>query len=99
MVEVTCKQCSKLFNAKPSWIKNGYGKFCSRECGHKANRTGKVVTCFICSKEVYKQGKALKGSKSGKFFVQNHVRQNGEILSLLQKNMLIGKVVCTHIEE
>lgn len=68
MVTVNCQNCTKEFNAKPSWIKNGYGKFCSRECGHIANRTGKLINCSICSKEVYKQGKALKGSKSGKFF-------------------------------
>lgn len=68
MVSVSCKQCSKQFNAKPSWIKNGYGKYCSRTCSHISNRTGKIVHCFVCNKEVYKRPKALKGSKSGKLF-------------------------------
>jgi 5-methylcytosine-specific restriction endonuclease McrA len=27
-----------------------------------------MVKCFICSKEIYKQSKALEGSKSGKLF-------------------------------
>ena len=68
MVTVSCKICSKKFIAKPSWIKNGYGKYCSRACGHKANRTGKIVPCSLCGTEVYKRQKALKGSQSGKLF-------------------------------
>ncbi len=68
MVMVTCKLCSNTFNAKPSWIKNGYGKFCSRKCSHAASRTGKMVNCFVCGIEVYKKPKALKGSASGNFF-------------------------------
>lgn len=63
-----CKLCSKLFYAKPNWIKKGYGKYCSRKCHHESNKTGKVVQCFICDKEVYKSQKALKGSKSKKYF-------------------------------
>ena len=29
---VTCKHCGKIFNVKPSHIKRGCGKFCSRAC-------------------------------------------------------------------
>lgn len=68
MVQVVCKQCSAVFNAKPSWIKNGYGKFCSRTCSHTASRKGKIINCFVCGKSSYKQKKALGGSASGKFF-------------------------------
>lgn len=68
MVTVVCKQCTKEFKAKPSWIKNGGGKFCSRSCAHAANRKGSVIHCFICSTQAYKQPKALNGSKSGKLF-------------------------------
>lgn len=68
MVQVTCLTCSKEFNAKPSWIKTGYGKYCSRICGDHSKRTGMMVACSVCSKETYKSSKALRGSKSGKFF-------------------------------
>lgn len=68
MVDVVCKQCLKKFQAKPSWLKNGYGKYCSRACSHQSKRLGQIVKCFICNTEVYKQAKALEGSKSGKLF-------------------------------
>ncbi len=65
---VKCAKCSKEFKVKPSWLKNGYGKYCSTDCQHAAARKGMVVVCFICGKKVYKTAKALKGSKSGNFF-------------------------------
>lgn len=68
MTTAICKQCNKDFYAKPSWIKNGYGIYCSRLCKVEASKTGKIVECTICGIETYKMGKALRGSKSGKFF-------------------------------
>jgi hypothetical protein len=68
MIKVFCKTCKKQFYAKPSWIKNGFGKYCSRACCYKGIRKGKIVQCFICNKDVYKQRKALSRSKSKKFF-------------------------------
>jgi len=63
-----CGICSKEFYVKPSWIKYGGGKYCSRNCGDLARRKGKVIKCFICNKEVYKQLKDLKNSKSKNYF-------------------------------
>lgn len=68
MVTVSCKLCDIQFNAKPSWIKNGQGKYCSRVCAHTAHRTGKIVRCATCDKETYKRPKAFNGTKSGKLF-------------------------------
>lgn len=68
MTTVLCKQCLKSFYAKPSWIKNGYGIYCSRACKNTASKTGKIMICAICGTATYKQGKALLGSRSGKFF-------------------------------
>ena len=68
MVNVNCKNCQKEFNAKPSWIKNGYGKFCSRACGYKNRLNGKEVSCAICNQKTYKSKKALCSSKSKKYF-------------------------------
>ncbi|MCX6763302.1 MAG: hypothetical protein NTZ97_01010 [Candidatus Moranbacteria bacterium] len=68
MTKVLCKTCKKEFYAKPSWIKNGFGKYCSRVCHYKSARNGKEIICFICGKVAYKSLKALKRSKSKKFF-------------------------------
>ena len=65
---VNCQICKKAFSAKPSWIKNGYGKYCSRACQNTGARKGKEVPCDTCNKLSYKSPKALRGSKSGKFF-------------------------------
>jgi hypothetical protein len=65
---VNCNQCNKSFNAKPSWIVKGSGKFCSKVCQHRALRKGREVPCDMCGKVTYKQAKDLSRSKSGKFF-------------------------------
>lgn len=65
---VKCKLCSTKFYAKPFWVKRGFGNYCSAKCQHLGRRTGKMVRCFICGKEVYKQLKALKHSQSKKYF-------------------------------
>ncbi len=68
MITLSCPQCTKSFSIKPSRLKDGYVKYCSRTCAHKANRKGKLMECGICGKKSYKQLRALKASKSGKFF-------------------------------
>ena len=68
MAIVKCKQCDKEFYAKPSWLKNGFGKYCSRKCSHESARNGMVVKCFVCKKDIYKSKKAIDGSKSKKYF-------------------------------
>lgn len=63
MAVASCKVCSKSFNAKPSWIKKGDGKYCSRQCSDKGRRTGKMIFCFLCSKETYKPKKLFSRSE------------------------------------
>ncbi len=65
---VRCAQCHKSFHVKPSWIKLGYGKYCSSACQYKGSKTGKVITCFLCKKEAYRPKKQLTKSKSGRYF-------------------------------
>lgn len=65
---VKCKLCLNEFYAKPNWLKIGHGKYCSRKCQHESQKNGKFVFCFICKKETYKTQKALKKSKSKKYF-------------------------------
>lgn len=68
MITRSCKTCKRTFKVKPSCIKRGNGLFCSRSCHFEYSRKGKMVPCGVCGKETYKQRKALKKSKSGKFF-------------------------------
>ena len=63
-----CKICSKKFYAKPYFLRLGHAKYCSKECQYQGAKTGKMVFCSICNKEVYKRGRALNNSKSGKLF-------------------------------
>lgn len=46
----------------------GYGIYCSRSCSDMGRKKGKFVLCDICGKEIWKRPKALKNSKSKKFF-------------------------------
>ena len=63
-----CDNCSNVFYVKPSWLKKGFGKFCSRGCQHKASRKGKEMPCYECGAPTYKQPKDLKRSKSKRYF-------------------------------
>ncbi len=65
---VKCKHCHKSFYAKPSWIKCGSGKYCSRECHYVDKRKGKFVHCEICGKELWRKPQHIRRSKSKKFF-------------------------------
>ncbi len=65
---VKCLICLKEFYGKPYFLKIGQAKYCSQKCMRLASRTGKVVTCHSCGKEVYKTKKALRVSKSKTYF-------------------------------
>lgn len=60
--------CQKEFKTKPFFVKNGGGKYCSAACHHIGMKTGKMIKCFSCGKEVYKTLKAQRVSKSKKYF-------------------------------
>ena len=65
---VKCKICSEKFYSKPNWIEKGWGKYCSLKCSQEGRKKGKLVKCHICGKNAYKNPKALKNSKSKKYF-------------------------------
>ncbi len=65
---VSCKICNSNFYIKPSHLKLGWGKYCSRACQIKSQFNGKFVKCFICGKEKYLSLAHLHRSKSGKYF-------------------------------
>lgn len=68
MPRVRCKICKKEFYAKPSWLKKGWGKYCSSKCQYQAKRRGKFVYCEICEKKIWRKPRQLKHSKSKKYF-------------------------------
>ncbi len=68
MAIVKCQTCSKEFYAKPSHIKLGYCKYCSRKCQAESQKTGKFVLCDTCGKEIWRNQHDLKFSKSKKYF-------------------------------
>ena len=63
-----CKICLKSFYVKPSHLKLGWGKYCSKNCQSKGQLKGKFVKCFICDKKIYRSPKTLLKSKSKKYF-------------------------------
>lgn len=65
---VKCKICLKDFYGKPYFLKIGQAKYCSQKCMRIGSRTGKIVKCHSCDKEVYKTKKALRVSKSKTYF-------------------------------
>jgi len=63
-----CEICGADFNTKPFFVKNGGGKYCSKECHHKGLKTGKELPCFICGEKTYKTLRQIRVCKSKKYF-------------------------------
>lgn len=63
-----CARCGKVFKTKPSHVRLGHGKYCSRECGYLSNRRRTQFSCFLCGKDVHRTPKQVRTSKSGKYF-------------------------------
>ncbi len=63
-----CSICKKEFKTKPYHIRRGHGKFCSRLCHYRSMKTGKIVNCGTCGKELYRIPRRLQISKSKKYF-------------------------------
>lgn len=63
-MKVRCKRCNKEYNAKPSQIRRGFKKYCSRICSSLDKRTGEHVICENCGKKFYKcEGYIKRSSK------------------------------------
>lgn len=68
MPQVSCLSCAIKFHAKPSWLKIGSGKYCSKQCHYKGLKKGQTVPCSICKKLTYRSPKMLSKSRSKKYF-------------------------------
>ncbi len=93
MPVLNCKKCSKTFYGKPSLISKGQAKYCSLPCRYEDRKLGKNIKCDLCGKESYKQLKAIKNSKSKKFFCSKScqtVWRNKEFVGEKHKNWKEG---------
>lgn len=64
-----CKICNKKFYARPSFLKRGWGLYCSRICHHWGMiKPRRRFSCFTCGKDVFIVHSKIQKSKSGKFF-------------------------------
>lgn len=81
---VNCVVCAQGFYIKPNRLLKGWGKYCSRQCNYKGQRTGTVFKCHICGKETYRNTAAQSRSKSQKYFCSKScqtVWRNSEIFT------------------
>ena len=65
---VPCEICEGKFYTKPSYLKKGWGKFCSSKCQYKSYLKGKFIICDICGTQAWRAPRKLEHSKSGKYF-------------------------------
>ena len=89
-----CLICNKEFYTKPFFVKNGAGKYCSRECHYQGLKKGKIVKCFKCKKKIYRSPKSIKSSKSGKFFCSKSCQtkwRNQEFIGSKHSNWTGGR--------
>ncbi|MFT5179721.1 MAG: hypothetical protein ACI9GH_000095 [Candidatus Paceibacteria bacterium] len=68
MIKINCKICSNFFYVKPSHLKMGSGKYCSRRCHYLGKRKGEYVGCHVCKQIVYVNKTRFGRSKSNKYF-------------------------------
>jgi hypothetical protein len=68
MATSNCTICSKDFYVKPSHLKVGWGKYCSKKCQFNGQKTGSSLVCHLCKKPIYRTLKSIARSKSGAFF-------------------------------
>ena len=68
MPQIKCKTCGKEFYGKPSHIKRGWAKYCSKECQNKSQTKGKFVNCKECGKATWRTPRDFRTSKTGNFF-------------------------------
>jgi len=65
-----CEYCGKEFYVRPSEIKKGQGKFCSRKCHGKSRRQRVKRICEFCSEKFYVFPSVIKKGR-GRFCSQD----------------------------
>lgn len=80
MVICSCKQCGNNFSCRESFVKRGYGFFCSKECRNNSFSTKLTKSCGFCSKPVNVRPSQLKKSKSGLVFCNRLCKEKAQRL-------------------
>ena len=69
MPNKNCIRCKNKFYVRPSLIRNGWGKFCSRICKNESQINRTMVKCATCGTEISRVLSDIKRkSVSKKFF-------------------------------
>lgn len=64
-----CRICRKEFYIRPHFLKQGWGKYCSRQCQNESQKTGEFAACDYCGKKVYRSLAELRRqSKTQTYF-------------------------------
>lgn len=105
-VQCTCDYCSKIFTRYPSDIKQGKGKYCSRECHALGHITKVQCTCLKCGKIFEVSPSDIKNG-SGKYCSRdcffNHLRTRvqctceccGKVFDRIPAKFSKGKTYCS----
>ena len=64
----TCLVCCKNFLTKKCFVDRGQEKSCSRSCHYASMRSGQLVQCGTCGKEIYRKPRLLRLAKNKKYF-------------------------------
>ena len=84
-----CKTCEIKFYTRPSFLKIGWGKYCSKPCQYLGLMTGEHFKCYVCNKTDYRAHAKLSHSKSGKFFCSKSCQtkwRNRQFIGPLHRN-------------
>lgn len=94
MLNTECAICCNKFYAKPSHKAKGWGKYCSKACQYKGQKTGGMVSCNICGIKVYKTRNDQSRSQSGKYFCNKSCQtiwRNSQYSGVNHSNWTSGK--------
>lgn len=65
---LNCKICCEKIYVKPSHLKLGYGKFCSKKCQNESQKKSVSFNCHVCENPIGRTPKQIRNSISHRFF-------------------------------
>ena len=66
-----CKICAGSFYTRPSFIKVGWGMYCSMPCKGISQKNGKAMPCATCGRSMYRTPRNFKRKSITKKFFCN----------------------------
>ena len=79
-VRVNCGVCDNSFLARPIWIKNGRGKYCSQACSSKARIRRVELVCALCEKRFFRHPSKLASSVHKIYFCSRSCKDKAQSL-------------------